>query len=662
MEGFHVTIRTSDSSLAGSYSKLHVSLVSTHGKIVSAVLDAESHLLPGLACTMVMAGSDNVEQVALVRLRLEVRPGFPELDWHCQTVEVNHGPQVQVFPCHRWLQSADGDVELRSEDACVVNSETVQVLKEHRKQELSKRQQHIRWHTFAEGLPHCVDMQTLKPLGPNLCYTRQSPGTNLHYLKGFTERKESWGSLKEIERLFLHNSSGNAIAMYVLSHWREDAFFGYQSLNGCNPLLVRQIRSIPANLSVTPELVQPFLPEESTLQQELERGKVFLLDYEVLEGVPPNIINGRQQHLAAPLCLLHAGPDGNLKPIAIQLQQKPDTESPVFLPSDPAPDWLLAKMWTRCADFQCHQLISHFLRTHLMGEVCCVATLRQLPEVHPVHKLLMPHVRSSLQINIQARASLLAPNGVFDRAIGCGLKGFPVLLANATARLRYDTFCVPEDLKTRGVDTLPNCYYAQDALKVWNALHRFAAKWVDVYYHSNTEVQEDSEIQSWIREIFTEGFLGNTESGIPQSFENKEELSKFITMVIFSSSALHAAVNFSQLDFNLWMPNCPASMSRPPPQCKGLVSEEDLVTFLPDVNATCSVLTTLSLLSQPALNFVPLCQYHEPYFSNVAHCRLVEEVQKDLKVIVEEISERNRKLELPYPYLIPDFIENSVAI
>lgn len=29
--------------------------------------------------------------------------------------------------------------------ACVVNSETVQVLKEHRKQELSKRQQHIRY-------------------------------------------------------------------------------------------------------------------------------------------------------------------------------------------------------------------------------------------------------------------------------------------------------------------------------------------------------------------------------------------------------------------------------------------------------------------------------------------------------------------------------------
>lgn len=30
-------------------------------------------------------------------------------------------------------------------------------------------------------------------------------------------------------------------------------------------------------------------------------------------------------------------------------------------------------------------------------------------------QLLMPHLKNSLQINIQARASLLAANGVFDK-------------------------------------------------------------------------------------------------------------------------------------------------------------------------------------------------------------------------------------------------------
>lgn len=71
----------------------------------------------------------------------------------------------------------------------------------------------------------------------------------------------------------------------------------------------------------------------------------------------------------------------------LQLQQTPGPQNPVFLPSDPGCDWLLAKIWVHSADFQCHQLSSHYLRTHMLGELCCVATLRQLPELHPLHQV-----------------------------------------------------------------------------------------------------------------------------------------------------------------------------------------------------------------------------------------------------------------------------------
>ncbi|KAI4791211.1 hypothetical protein KUCAC02_034140 [Chaenocephalus aceratus] len=60
-------------------------------------------------------------------------------------------------------------------------------------------------------------------------------------------------------------------------------------------------------------------------------------------------------------------------------------------------------------------------------------------------------------------------------------------------------------------------------------------------------------------------------------------------MIVFSCSAMHAAVNFSQLDFALWIPNCPSSMSRPPPQEKGSLTEDDLLHFLPDVSTSCGV-------------------------------------------------------------------------
>ncbi len=50
----------------------------------------------------------------------------------------------------------------------------------------------------------------------------------------------------------------------------QDWFFGYQCLNGCNPLLLRQTHLLPPNLSVTSDMLRPFLPEGSSLKEELE--------------------------------------------------------------------------------------------------------------------------------------------------------------------------------------------------------------------------------------------------------------------------------------------------------------------------------------------------------------------------------------------------------
>lgn len=57
-----------------------------------------------------------------------------------------------------------------------------------------------------------------------------------------------------------------------------------------------------------------------------------------------------------------------------------------------------------------------------------------------------------------------------------------------------------------------------------------------------------------------------------------------------------------------------------------------------------------------------MCQYNEWYFCSGATVKLVEEVQRELKMIAEDIANRNSQLALPYPYLSPDYIENSVTI
>ena len=47
---------------------------------------------------------------------------------------------------------------------------------------------------------------------------------------------------------------------------------------------------------------------------------------------------------------------------------------------------------------------------------------------------------------------------------------------------------------------------------------RFVKAIVGYYYPSDSEVCKDSELQEWISEIFTHGFLGNKASGISPMF------------------------------------------------------------------------------------------------------------------------------------------------
>ncbi|XP_067280276.1 hydroperoxide isomerase ALOXE3-like [Pseudorasbora parva] len=199
-------------------------------------------------------------------------------------------------------------------------------------------------------------------------------------------------------------------------------------------------------------------------------------------------------------------------------------------------------------------------------------------------------------------------------------------------------------------------------MKLWNIINKLGAALLSHYYQHDEHVQKDTELQRWISEIFTNGFLERDCSGIPSSFQTLEELIKFVTMVIFTASAQHAAVNNGQFDFGGWMPNYPTALRMPPPKEKGQTTEGMILETLPDVSTTVNGMAVLKLLSKDSADHYPLGYIPENLYDEDVPFKLNEDFKKDLRELSDLIEERNKKLELPYTYLKPENVDNSVAI
>ena len=56
---------------------------------------------------------------------------------------------------------------------------------------------------------------------------------------------------------------------YCQEHWDEDEFFGYQLLNGLNPMMIQHCSTLPKNFPVTDDMVKDSL-RGSSLEQEMK--------------------------------------------------------------------------------------------------------------------------------------------------------------------------------------------------------------------------------------------------------------------------------------------------------------------------------------------------------------------------------------------------------
>ncbi|XP_037620549.1 polyunsaturated fatty acid lipoxygenase ALOX15B-like [Sebastes umbrosus] len=662
MVDYEVTISTSFLDNAGTSDNVFIKLVGRDGKSEHTKLEGGSSFARGAVSHFTVSCPASIGKLLQIQLNKQHFPEFPEDSkwWPTKVVVKSPEGDTYKFPICRWIN--DSEVYCFTEERVNIKSTVESEVNERKWGKTYPVNDDYRWHEPEEKIPHYLEAESFESLPDgkfSYCKDKEFDCTLYSglaeiYLKGLDNNKETWADLDDINGVFLFKRTD--ISDYVQKHWKEDAFFGYQYLNGVNPMLIRRCSALPENFPVTDDAVS------LSLTDEMKEGNIFLCDYKSLDGLTPNTIDGKKQYLMAPLVLLHKTPDKKLMPIAIQLKQTPADDNPIFYPTDSEYDWLMAKIFVRGADFHEHELNVHLLRTHLLAEVFAVSLLRNVREWHPLYKLLVHHTRYTLHINYKARELLISGTGFFKQYAASGGDAMKRLLEGSTASLTYSSLCIHEDIAERGLEAVPNFHYRDDGLKLWDIIHRFVQGILSFYYRTDTKVQNDTLVQRWISDIFKHGFLSQTGTGIPQSFTTVKDLVKFVTMVIFTCSAQHSAVSAGLYDYGGWMPNNPTTLRLPPPTRKGTTSEDTMLKTLPVKGTTANEMAVLWLLSKQSSDSVFLGQYGNDHFSEEIPRQLMKAFQGRLQVLSAYINIRNKNLKVPYRYLDPDVVENSVSI
>ncbi|WP_017318478.1 lipoxygenase family protein [Mastigocladopsis repens] len=448
----------------------------------------------------------------------------------------------------------------------------------------------------------------------------------------------------------------------VIKNYKTDSCFAEQRLSGANPMAMHRIDALPENFPVTNDHFQKAVGAAHDLEAALKEGKLYLLDYPLLFDIKGGTYQNIKKYLPKPQALFYWQSNGNknsgsLMPIAIQLHNDTDGDSLIYTPDDPHLDWFLAKTCVQMADGNHQELGSHFARTHAVMGPFAVVTARQLGENHPLSLLLRPHFRFMLYDNDLGRTHFLQPGGPVDEFMAGTLQESLGFVGKAYEEWSLDNAVFATEIKNRKMDDpeiLPHYPFRDDGMLVWDAVKKFVTEYIQLYYKTPQDLSEDYELQNWARELAAQD--GGRVKGMPEKIETIEQLIDIVTVVVFTCAPLHSALNFSQYEYMAFVPNMPYAAYHPVPETKG-VDMQTIMKMLPPFKHAADQVMWSDILT--SFHYDKLGHYDEEFADPIAQEILVQ-FQQNLHEVERQIEIKNQSRPIPYNYLKPSEIINSI--
>ncbi|KAI3745537.1 hypothetical protein L1987_58651 [Smallanthus sonchifolius] len=138
---------------------------------------------------------------------------------------------------------------------------------------------------------------------------------------------------------------------------------------------------------------------------------------------------------------------------------------------------------------------------------------------------------------------------------------------------------VSDETMPHGLRLLIEDYpYANDGLLIWSAIEELVQTYVNHYYLDENAVISDTELQSWYSEAINVGHADLREANWWPKLSTPDKLAEILSILIWTASAQHAALNFGQYHYGGYVPNRPPLLQKLIPQ----QHDNEYASFLDD--------------------------------------------------------------------------------
>lgn len=448
------------------------------------------------------------------------------------------------------------------------------------------------------------------------------------------------------------------------TRWEDDEFFAWERVAGQVPIMIEWIRPgefgpVGQKLPITPDRYAEARPGD-TLEDAEADGRLFVVDFAVLEGIDTGVSFGWRKWMTAPIGLFALTADrSRLMPVAVQCGQDP-TQTSYFTPAD-GEHWRMAKIHFQVAESNYHGVVEHGTLCHMLVGAIGVSARRHLAPNHPVRVFVEPHLERTIGVNIATR-SLFAPGGLTTELQSVSIEGTVDLSLRGWRSFDWKERSTEREFARRGVldhQVLPVYPFRDDSQRVTAALHEFACGYVELYYDGDDEVAGDGELRAWFAEIQAVEGPDAVEMPSIETPTTRTELSTFLTDLLWRISPFHAVINYQVYEAMGYVPFTPTAAYAPPPRADLEYGPDCWLWTMPPQEGVDAQVEDTWNVANTRMNHLGDYGHH---FRDRRVKALVREFRARLQRIEREIELVNQERLVPFTTLLPSNLTNSIHV